>query len=42
MPKGPRGESRPNDPIAAAIMSARIAAGEITEEQARAEVAKAN
>lgn len=42
MSKGPRGESRPSDPIAAAIMSARIATGEINEEQATAEVARMN
>ena len=39
MPKGPKGEIRPTDPIAAAIMTARIATGDITEEEAAAEVA---
>lgn len=42
MPRGPKGEARPTDPIAAAIMTARIATGEITEEDAAAEVASAN
>lgn len=40
MPKGPRGEVRPSDPVAAAIMSARIATGDLSEETAAAEVAK--
>jgi len=32
MPTGPRGERRPADVIGAAIMVARIATGEITED----------
>ncbi|MBI1776466.1 MAG: RNA-binding protein [Proteobacteria bacterium] len=32
MPKGPRGEKRPADVIGAAIMVAKLATGEITEE----------
>jgi hypothetical protein len=36
MPKGPRGEKRPADVIGAAIMVAKIATGEITEELAPA------
>jgi hypothetical protein len=32
MPKGPRGEKRPGDVIGAAVMVAKIATGEITEE----------
>jgi hypothetical protein len=32
MPKGPRGEKRPADVIGAAIMAAKIATGEITEQ----------
>ena len=32
MPKGPRGEKRPADVIGAAVMVAKIATGEITEE----------
>lgn len=32
MPKGPNGEKRPSDTIAAAIMVARISVGEIEEE----------
>lgn len=39
MPKGPNGEIRPADPIAAAVMTARIATGDITEEEASAELA---
>ena len=35
MPKGPRGEKRPADVIGAAIMVAKIATGEITEEPAK-------
>ena len=31
MPRGPRGERRPEDPAAAAVMVVRIATGEITE-----------
>jgi hypothetical protein len=31
MPTGPRGEKRPADVIGAAVMSARIATGELTE-----------
>lgn len=31
MPKGPRGEKRPADAIGAAIMVAKIATGEVTE-----------
>lgn len=34
MPKGPRGERRPGDVIGAAVMVAKIATGEITEETA--------
>ena len=32
MPKGPRGEKRPADVIGAAVMVAKIATGEITED----------
>jgi hypothetical protein len=32
MPKGPRGEKRPGDVIGAAVMVAKIATGQITEE----------
>ena len=32
MPKGPRGEKRPADAIARAVMVAKIATGEIVEE----------
>lgn len=32
MPTGPRGEKRPSNPNAAAIMVAKIATGEIEEE----------
>lgn len=32
MPKGPRGEKRPADTNAAAVMVAKIATGEITED----------
>lgn len=39
MPKGPKGEVRPTDPIAAAIMTARIATGDLSETEAAAEVA---
>lgn len=31
MARGPRGERRPDDPAAAAVMTVRIAAGEISE-----------
>ena len=31
MPRGPRGERRPEDPAQAAVMAVRIATGEITE-----------
>ena len=31
MPRGPNGEYRPDDPVAAAIMVAKIATGEIEE-----------
>jgi hypothetical protein len=31
MPRGPRGEKRPEDPAQAAVRSVRIAIGEITE-----------
>ena len=33
MPKGPRGEKRPADAVARAIMVARIATGEIKDER---------
>jgi hypothetical protein len=33
MPKGPRGEKRPGDVIGAAIMVAKIATGEVEEDQ---------
>ena len=33
MPKGPQGQKRPADVIGAAVMVARIATGEITEDQ---------
>ena len=32
MPTGPNGEKRPDDPIAAAVMVAKIATGQIEEE----------
>ena len=32
MPKGPQGQKRPGDVIGAAVMVAKIATGEITEE----------
>jgi hypothetical protein len=32
MPKGPRGEKRPADVIGCAVMVAKIATGEVTEE----------
>ena len=32
MPKGPNGEKRPGDTIGAAIMVAKIATGEVTDE----------
>jgi hypothetical protein len=32
MPRGPKGEKRPGDVIGAAVMVAKIATGEITEE----------
>lgn len=31
MPRGPRGERRPEDPAQAAVMAVRLAMGEITE-----------
>ena len=34
MPKGPRGEKRPADMVGAAVMVAKIATGELTEELA--------
>lgn len=34
MPRGPRGERRPEDPAQVAVMVVRIATGEITEELA--------
>jgi len=33
MPKGPRGEKRPADAVARAVMIARIATGEIEDER---------
>lgn len=39
MPKGPRGERRPADVIGAAIMVARIATGEISDNQKSKRVA---
>jgi hypothetical protein len=33
MPKGPRGEKRPADAVARAVMVAKIATGEIEEER---------
>lgn len=33
MPKGPRGEKRPADAVARAVMVARIATGEIEDER---------
>lgn len=41
MPKGPRGEDRPIDPVAAAIMSLRVGTRTITESEAKAEIASA-
>ena len=35
MPKGPKGEYRPVDPIKGAMLVMRIAVGELTEEDAR-------
>ena len=35
MPKGPEGEKRPADVIAAAVMVAKIATGEIAQKAAR-------
>lgn len=35
MPKGPRGERRPTDPIKSGTLVMRIATGELTEEDAR-------
>jgi len=35
MPRGPKGEYRPRDSVQGAILSLRIALGEITEEEAR-------
>lgn len=40
MPIGPRGEKRPSNPNAAAIMVAKIATGEIEEEYDDKAVAK--
>ena len=37
MPKGPRGEKRPADVIGAAVMVAKIATGEITEDSTSAQ-----
>lgn len=34
MPRGPKGQKRPGDVIGAAIMVARIATGELTEDDA--------
>ena len=31
MPKGPQGQTRPTDPIACAVMVAKIATGEVEE-----------
>lgn len=33
MPKGPRGEKRPGDVVGAAIMVAKIATGELSEDR---------
>ena len=45
MPKGPRGEIRPSDPVAQAVMIGRIATGEIedikTKKTARARSGRA-
>jgi hypothetical protein len=35
VPKGPKGEYRPADPIKSAMLMMRIATGDITEEEAR-------
>lgn len=35
MPKGPRGERRPADPVAQAVMIGRIATGEIKDEKTK-------
>ena len=35
MPYGPKGEYRPADPIQAAVIVAKIAVGEMTEDDAR-------
>ena len=35
MPKGPKGEKRPADPIARAVMVAKIATGEVEDEVER-------
>ena len=40
MPKGPKGEYRPVDPIQSGNLVMRIAVGDITEAQARAIVEK--
>ena len=32
MPKGPKGEKRPADPVGAAVMVAKIATGEIEDD----------
>jgi hypothetical protein len=34
MPRGPKGEYRPTDPVQSAMLIMRIATGEITEEEA--------
>ena len=38
MPKGPKGEKRPADVVGAAVMVAKIATGEIEEDQASGRV----
>lgn len=35
MPRGPKGEYRPADPIKGAMLLMRIATGELTEDEAR-------
>ena len=35
MPKGPKGEKRPKDPVAAAVMVAKIATGQVEEDVPR-------
>ena len=42
MPKGPRGEKRPADAVARAVMVARIATGEIEDEREAASSAAAH